>query len=429
MDTKFMINIAIEWAGLILCIACITLTAMEKRIHKTTSRYFILYFTVIILLIAGNMISQLCWDKTGAGWAGLARLSTFIMVFCSYIQALMVSLFLLDIVKGGPVYRRIRTLFIAVAGFQTAVLILNLFTGTLYQLDAGNHFHLGPLYQPISLLSGAMVVTDLIIVLRSRNRLSPGTFRDFLIYFVIPLIGMVIQFFAYGIYVMLASLILATTVVFISFLKRETERYYLQLQENEQMKTRLMLSQIQPHFLYNSLGVIQELCRRDPEKAEEATLRFSQFLRRNMDSLSMDRPIPFEDELKHTKNYLELEKMRFGDQLQVEYDIETTDFLIPTLTLQPLVENSVRHGIRQKEEGGRITIRVKDFPDRVEVRVRDDGPGIAPDSVTDPKESDRVGVRNVTERVRRMCGGERQLEFEPGVDAHAVITLPKKGEM
>ena len=65
MDTKFMINIAIEWAGLILCIACITLTAMEKRIHKTTSRYFILYFTVIILLIAGNMISQLCWDKTG----------------------------------------------------------------------------------------------------------------------------------------------------------------------------------------------------------------------------------------------------------------------------------------------------------------------------------------------------------------------------
>ena len=211
MDTIFMINIAIEWAGLILCIACITLTAMEKRIHKTTSRYFILYFTVIILLIAGNMISQLCWDKTGAGWAGLARLSTFIMVFCSYIQALMVSLFLLDIVKGGPVYRRIRTLFIAVAGFQTAVLILNLFTGTLYQLDAGNHFHLGPLYQPISLLSGAMVVTDLIILLRSRNRLSPGTFRDFLIYFVIPLIGMVIQFFAYGIYVMLASLILATT--------------------------------------------------------------------------------------------------------------------------------------------------------------------------------------------------------------------------
>ena len=426
MDTKMIINIAIDWAGLVICVICIAITAMEKRMHREPSLYFILYFTVLILLIGSSIMAGFCWDRTGALWAGLARVFNFTMVFSSFVQALMVSLFFLDILGREPLCRRIQILFIGVTGVQIALLVVNLFTGILYQVDAANHAHLGPLFQPVTFLSGVMILIDLVLLLYSRDYLSPGTFRDFLIYFTLPLIGMILQFFVYGIHILMASLMLATTIMFFSFLKRETARYYQQMQENERIRTRMMLSQIQPHFLYNSLGVIQELCHTDPEKAEEATETFARFLRRNMDSLSMERPIPFSDELEHTKNYLELEKIRFGDQLRVEYDIGTTDFMIPTLSLQPLVENAVRHGIRQKEEGGTVSIRTRDFPDRIEISVCDDGPGIGPDDVTDPKASDRIGVRNVTERIREMCGGDLKLEFEPGTGATVLITLPKK---
>ena len=426
MDTKMMINIAIDWAGLVICVICIAITVMEKRMHREPSLYFILYFTVLILLIGSCIIAEFCWDMNGALWVGLARVFNFTMVFSSFVQALMVSLFFLDILGREPLCRRLRIVFVGITGFQMALLIMNPFTGILYGIDAANHIRMESLFHPVTFLSGVMVITDLILLLYNREYLSPGTSRDFLIYFTFPLVGMILQFFVYGIHILMASLMLATTIMFFSFLKRETARYYQQMQENERIRTRMMLSQIQPHFLYNSLGVIQELCHTDPVKAEEATEAFSRFLRRNMDSLSMERPIPFSDELEHTKNYLELERMRFGDQLQVEYDIGTTDFMIPTLTLQPMVENAVQHGIRQKEEGGTISIRTRDFQDHIEIRVCDDGPGIGPDDVTDPKASGRIGIRNVTERIREMCGGDLQMEFNPGTGAIVHITLPKK---
>lgn len=122
----------------------------------------------------------------------------------------------------------------------------------------------------------------------------------------------------------------------------------------------IMLSQVQPHFLYNSLGTIYHLCESDPESARKAIKHFSDFLRGNMDSLKKREPIPFGAELSHVTNYLYLEQQRFGDKLQVIYQIKTQDFLIPPLTLQPLVENAVQHGILNRRNGGTILIRTQE---------------------------------------------------------------------
>ena len=333
---------------------------------------------------------------------------------------------LLDAVDWEKRLRPFQILFTAITGFQLVVLTFSLWNGLVFSVDGSNIVHRGPWNAPVTSLSSLLVILDLMILLCCRKRVSPHLFRDLFLYFSMPIIGMVLQILFPKIHILLGSLILATVIVFISFVKRETMEYYEQEQEYERTKTALMLSQIQPHFLYNSLGVIQELCHSDPKKAEEATMIFSQFLRRNMDSLTMDRPIPFEEELEHTKNYLELEKMRFGDQLRIEYDIHTTDFLIPTLTLQPLVENAVRHGIRQKEDGGTVVISTRDFPDRTEVRVQDDGPGVPPESFLTLTETGRIGIKNVSERLNKLSNGSLTLDFRPGTGVFCVITLPKK---
>ncbi|MBR1477707.1 MAG: histidine kinase [Lachnospiraceae bacterium] len=193
-------------------------------------------------------------------------------------------------------------------------------------------------------------------------------------------------------------------------------------------RVQIMLSQIKPHFLYNALGAIEELCESDPKKAKEATVTFSRYLRGNMSSISASDSIPFEKELSHTKIYLELEKLRFEDALQVDYDITVKEFKIPTLTLEPLAENAVRHGVRGNADGrGSILISTREYPDHIEVSVIDDGPGFSPEMLADD-EHYHIGLQNVRERLMQICKGSLELEALQGRGTKATIILPREKE-
>ena len=200
--------------------------------------------------------------------------------------------------------------------------------------------------------------------------------------------------------------------------------------ENELLQNRIsiMLSQIQPHFIYNSLSAIKGLCLIDPELASKTIDEFSDYLRVNLDSLSINKPVAFERELSHVKTYLSLEKKRFGDKINIVYDIKVCDFLIPALTLQPIVENAVRHGITKREEGGTLTILTSITKSEVIVTVIDDGVGFESDKL---EESDRiyVGIKNVRKRLFAMCDGTLKIDSKPGTGTTAVISIPKEGNM
>ena len=195
-----------------------------------------------------------------------------------------------------------------------------------------------------------------------------------------------------------------------------------------QQRIQIMLSQIRPHFLYNALGAIEELCDSDPKAAKAATVTFARYLRGNMASLSDAGTIPFERELAHTKLYLELEQLRFEDALRVRYEIGCSDFRLPTLTLEPLVENAVRHGVRGNPNGvGTVVIASRETPDHYEISVTDDGPGFDPDAPpTDSEREAHIGIRNARDRLERVCGGELKIQSAVGEGTTATILLPKK---
>jgi len=193
-----------------------------------------------------------------------------------------------------------------------------------------------------------------------------------------------------------------------------------------EQRIQLMLSQIKPHFLYNSLGAIEELCGSDPATAKLATAKFSRYLRGNMDSITAEGEVPFSRELSHTRLYLELEQLRFGDALQVNYDISCGDFSLPALTLEPLAENAVTHGVRGNADGrGTVSIAAREYPDRYEITVTDDGPGFDPAEIR-PDGRTHVGIRNVQERLKHISGGELRLQSGTGGGTTAAIVLPKK---
>lgn len=144
-----------------------------------------------------------------------------------------------------------------------------------------------------------------------------------------------------------------------------------------------------------------------------------------MNSLSEEGVIPFEKELQHTRLYLELEQIRFEDALRVEYDIACTDFMIPTLTLEPIVENAVRHGIRGNANGqGTVMISSRECENHYEVLVTDDGPGFDPKTVYDDKS--HVGIRNVRIRLKTVCRGSIKIESSAGGGTTVTILLPKE---
>lgn len=196
--------------------------------------------------------------------------------------------------------------------------------------------------------------------------------------------------------------------------------------ENEltQSQVKMMISQIQPHFLYNALGTIRALCIKDPQTARQAIDSFAKYLRANMDSLNQKGCIPFSKELEHTECYLFIEKLRFGDLLNIEYDIQTKDFEIPALSLQTMAENAVKHGLLAKREGGTLKISTSETNSYYVVRIEDDGVGF---DINKPmsKERSHVGVANTRQRIAAMCGGSVSIGSKSGVGTTITILIPK----
>ena len=203
-----------------------------------------------------------------------------------------------------------------------------------------------------------------------------------------------------------------------------------QINEEKEIKLKeqrmsLMLSQIQPHFLYNTLNTITALCRINPKLAEETTIKFSKYLRENMHNMGKNDTQLFSKELEHTNIYLDIEKLRFGDRVKVEYDIKTEDFNMPTLTLQPIVENAVKHGICNKVEGGTIKISTeKKGKDHI-IIISDNGIGFEMRKALNDGRT-HVGIQNVKERLKTIVDAELEITSFIGIGTVVKIIIPGK---
>ena len=196
--------------------------------------------------------------------------------------------------------------------------------------------------------------------------------------------------------------------------------------ELEQSKRLLAVSQIQPHFMYNSLTSIIYLCDKDAIKTKNALIDFSKYLRQNVDAISKVGLVSIKDELAHTKVYLSLEKLRFDDDLTVEFDIRDEDFDLPVLTVQPMVENAVKHGINASENGcGTVYITTVEEEDFHKIIIRDDGAGFDPKALN-ILDNSHVGIANVRKRLEDECKGTLIINSEPDKGTECTILIPKE---
>lgn len=298
--------------------------------------------------------------------------------------------------------------------------IINIFSPLFFYAQNGEYvrtktFFLAQGYQ------FAIFVFVLILAMTSK-KLKKVEKLAFLAYCSCPAVAIVLQDLFAGYAIGYLSIIFSIEILFLFVNVRKDMDLVVEERKNKDAEVKIMMSQIQPHFIYNALASISTLIKIDPDKAQEGLDAFTDYLRANLSSLSDTGLIPFSEELKHIETYLQLEKMRFDDRLNVIYRIETKDFLVPPLCLQPIVENAVKHGILKKIEGGTIVIKTYEKDDAYIVEIIDDGVGFDPKKV-DGK--DHYGMKNVKYRMSSMCKADMEVYSEIGKGTTIVVKFCK----
>ena len=186
-----------------------------------------------------------------------------------------------------------------------------------------------------------------------------------------------------------------------------------------------MISQIRPHFIYNTLGSIEQLCKLDPKKAGELVHNFAKYLRGNFGELDNPKPILMSQEMEHVHHYISIENVRFPD-MTFRFEMNSEDFRIPALTVQPIVENAIKHGLMKLPKGGTIQVVSYETSTDYFISVVDDGIGFDTSALLDDRK--HLGLRNIRERLMVMVNGTLEIESTVGVGTKVLIKIPKEAK-
>ncbi len=410
-----------------IILPCVTLTVMlaffvltDAYIGRDHRRVMLIICALMLTLIAQNYSDMLLQGRYVN-----TSLRTAVSVIGYILRPVILTLFCHVVNRKG----RFRLAW-ALTAVNGAVYLTAFFSPLTFWINESNRYHGGPLKYTCHIVSAILLFYLLFLSVRKfRTAGARNNWVPLLAVFLI--VGSVVMDNNVAKTEQPVTFLTMAIVLSGSFYYVWLHLQFVRTHERELLagqRVQIMLSQIKPHFLYNALGAIEELCDSDPPKAKEATVKFSEYLRGNMNAISAEGMIPFERELSHTKMYLELEKLRFEDALRIMYDIGCTDFSIPALTLEPIVENAVRHGVRAKPDGrGTVAIATEETENDYQVIVTDDGPGFDPDAIPNDGQP-HVGIRNVRDRLETVCGGSLQIESEHGRGMKTIIRIPKKKE-
>lgn len=430
----------------VIFLLLILISSLFRKWESPLRKPFYMTTSILILLLLESSISWIL-DGVAIVYGSTPGLNTARNALIGLDYALYITLddfFFLYLIASvrerrnvSALYlKRTNTLFrvqLSISLLTAAAFSTSFWTGWFFSVDAYGGINVTAGYLPLTIVGSLSEIANIILVLRERKTLGiPKTLTCLCFLLIpVPLIYLDVTYRLATSYLFSALSIFSIYIMVDIQQDRKLQERQVQIARNEteklEMQVSLMMSQIQPHFLYNSLSSIVYLCRNDPREAEAAVNEFADYLRMNLRSINNKQPIPFETELNHAKTYLKIQERRFPDQMTLEYDIQVQDFYVPALTLQPIVENAVKYGVETRFEPTTIRICTWQTDEAYLINVRDNGPGFDPN---DPPQnnSTHIGIASVRSRLANMVGGSMSVDSVPGTGATVTITIPKNKE-
>ena len=408
-------NLVMSSSALLMMLLGLFVTVIIPGVDRWSKRFFITFFAIIALCNATYLADMTFCMAPGRMLA--ERIAVFLE---SILAALLMPLLTVYLQHSCGEQWRGSALFRTVIGLMLvylALLIVTQFTTFIYYVTPDNEYYRGPWYPLLLLPPFTIMCVNLLALSRRQNRLSRKYYWAFFIYLIVPAISMLVQMLCYGLLFIGFGMTLGALTMFGIILTDQIEQYLRQEEQIAQQRASIMVLQMRPHFIYNTMTSIYYLCAQDPKKAQQVTLDFTAYLRKNFTAIAAHEAIPFTEELEHTRAYLAVEQAQFEDKLFVEYDTSHVHFRVPPLTLQPIVENAVKHGMDPDLQPLRITITTRQTPAGSEIIVADNGPGFESTDDSAP----HLALENIRERLVMMCGGT--LEITPNETGGTSVRL------
>ena len=449
MFNRQSVHIALLLWGCIFCLIAALGMYLSRDVEHRKKKLMLYMQLCCAVLLGSDAAAWAFRGEAGSFGRSMVYSSNFLVFAFSDIVLLLYHVYLCECLFGTARQtapgRRVR-LGYAVCLLGILLVVLSQFTGLYYTVDAQNFYHRSAGYCISVLIPAAGMLLDLSLLVQYRKNIGHELFAAMCSYIALPLAALAVQLFYYGISLINIAFSISMLLMFLETLiaqSRKAARQELQLAqierqlaekertlaqtERELTDSRItsMLSQIRSHFIFNVLGTISTYCKTDPQRADEALVKFSRYLRRNMRYLETKGNVPFSAEAAQIEDYVSLEQMRFGDLIEFGEDFETTDFLLPPLTVQPLVENAIKHGLTLPGKKGSVCILTRREPGAVRIEVVDDGVGFDPQKLN---ESESIGIRNIRQRLQYMANAALTIESAPGQGTRAVIRIPTEEE-
>ena len=301
-----------------------------------------------------------------------------------------------------------------------AFLIVAQFTDVFYYVTEDNRFFYDPLYK-LSLVPLVLIMLlNIVGVIIRRKKLSNKHLVALLVYLIPMSAAIIIHMFINVELFVVFGMALFAIIMFGLILSDNMDQYMRQQQEIAHQRAGIMVLQMRPHFIYNTMMTIYYLCKQDTHKAQQVTLDFTNYLRKNFSAIASKDTIPFTDELKHTQAYLAVEQAQHEDNLFMEFDTPHTRFRVPPLTLQPLVENAIKHGMKLEGEPLHIYVKTRKTSSGSKIIVENDGPDYKPADDNEP----HIALKNIRERLEMMCKGKMVMLPRTGRGTVVKVMIP-----
>lgn len=440
MFNRQSIHIALLLWGCIFCMIAALCMVLNRDMEQKKKKYLMLLMQLsCVILLASDAAAWAFRGSPGSLKRGIVYVSNYLVFTFSDILLLFYHGYVCDcLFENEPQEsRNVRVRLVYVIGIVAIFLVfISQFTNLYYYIDSQNYYHRNPAYFLSVLLPMTGMLLDLSLLIQYRKNISHEILVAMTSYIVLPFVAAAAQIFYYGISLINIAISISMILMFLEtmieqgktvasqeHLLAEQERILAQ-QERDLTESRItsMLSQIRNHFIFNTLGVISGYCKIDPEKADEALAKFARYLRRNINYLETNGLIFFETEVAQIEDYVSLEQMRFGDMVEFGEDFEVVDFSIPPLTVQPLVENAIKHGLTKPGKKGSVCLLTRKEEEFYRIEVVDDGVGFMPEELN---KENSIGIRNICYRLEHMANAELQIKSTPGKGTRAVIRIPR----
>ena len=420
-------------AALLLSVLGLWFTVTMPGIDRWSKRFFQYFFIVLMACCFSSFMEMILQS-----FPALSTAYYFVLFLECLFLSLPLPMLTVYLLHCCSETVRDSKLFHIVLGLWAVYLVLLVYdicidSFIVYVTPDGKYIR-GPWYPILILPLVVIMLFNLTGVIQRRKQLSHKTFLSFLIAILPMTVVLFVQMFVDAFALLDISIVLSSLSMYSFILSDQIEQGLCQQREIAEQQQKIaehqleianqrasiMVLQMRPHFIYNTMMSIYALCNQDPQLARQVIMDFTTYLRKNFTAIASAGPIPFSSELDHTRAYLAVEQAQYEDSLFVDYDTPHTWFRVPPLTLQPIVENAVKHGRDPYAGPFRISIRTRKTDTGSEIAVEDNGRGF---TFTDDSEP-HIALQNIQQRLEIMCRGSLTITSGEGCGTVVTVTIP-----